>query len=271
MQIVDFEYDGILLSSFNLIVCDFSGGGGFNTVSLGNKITMNKIKAANSNKNKSIGYKYDSVYSTTFQVGKFGCYSEDNVISEMELNDIMRWLNRKMYAKFKVVYEDGSFSEVFYNGIFNVEAIKYGDEVIGLQLSFETDSPCAYMDEVTFEQVVNINSPLILDDVSNETGYIYPNVKIEFLETGDLVINNEFDTNPVVIKNGTKGEVVSINGDTKVVSTSFPTHSTLPNDFNYNYLRVVNSYENVRNIFTTDLSCKLTITYSPIIKAGIVL
>lgn len=268
MQVVDFEYDGVLLSSFNLVVCNFSGSGGFSTTSIGNKISLNKIKAANSNKNRSIGYKYDEVFSTSFEVGKFGCGAVNNVISEDELNEIMRWLNRKIYSKFKVVYDDGSFSNVYYKGIFNAEIIKYGDEVVGLSLTFESDSPYAYMEEVTFEKEITAEKSLIIEDVSDETGYIYPNVKIEFLEPGNLLIDNEEDSNTIIINNCIQGEIITFNGDTKIIASNIPQHTNLPNDFNYNFLRIVNQYSSRRNVFTSNLRCKLTISYSPIRKVG---
>lgn len=269
MQVIDFEYDGILLSSFNLVVCNFSGGGGIDTVSIGNKLTLNKIKAANSSKHKTTGYKYDEVFSTSFQIGKVGCNTDNNVISDIELNKILRWLNRKNNFKFKVIYDDGSFSNAYYNGIFNVEAIKYGDDIIGLNLKFESDSPYAYMDNITFEQKIDqINSSLIINDVSMETGYIYPDVKIELLEPGNIIINNEYDPNPIIINNCVLGEIIILNGDSKIISSNIPQHTTLANDFNYNFLRIVNQYNNVKNVFTSNLNCKITITYSPILKVG---
>lgn len=268
MQVVNFEYNNELLSDYNLIVCDFDGSSSFDTIDVGNKIVINKVKAPKSNKYKSIGYKYDGVFTTNFQVVKICCNTGNNIVSEEELAKIMRWLNRKIYAKLKIIYNDGSYSNVYYNGIFNVELIKFGDDVVGLNLAFESDSPFAYMEEISYTDELSSVKKLTIHDISDETGYIYANTKIECLESGNYFIDNDFDYNRIVINNCSVGEIITLDGENKIISTNLPSHSSLPNDFNYNFLRIVNSYDNVDNVYSSNLRCKITIKYSPIRKVG---
>ncbi|WP_346961240.1 phage tail domain-containing protein [Clostridium sp.] len=268
MQVVNFEYNNELLSDYNLIVCNFDGSSGFNTIDIGNKVVINKVKAPKSNKYKSIGYKYEEAFTMDFQVGKIDCDTGNNIISEEEINSIVRWLNRKIYAKLKIIYDDGSYSNIYYNGIFNVELIKLGDDAVGLNLTFESDSPFAYMEEISYTGELSNLKKLTIHDISDETGYIYANTKIECLESGNYFIDNDFDYNRIIINNCSAGEIITLDGENKIISTNLPSHSSLPNDFNYNFLRVVNNYNNVGNIYSSNLKCKITIIYSPIRKVG---
>lgn len=269
MQVVNFEYNEELLSDYNLIICNFDGTNGFETMNIGNNIVINKIKAPNSNKYKSIGYSYEDVFKMEFQVGKLGCNVDNRIISETEINKIARWLNRKTYGKFKAIYDDGSFSNVYYNGVFNIQIIKFGDDIIGLTLTFESNSPFAYMDAITYNcESLSSGQQFIIDDISDETGYLYAFAEIECLESGNLIIDNVNDYNRIIVNNCLQGEIITLNGENKIISSSLPSHSTLPNDFNYKFLRIINEYDNVKNIFTSNIKCRLKITYSPVRKVG---
>ena len=48
MYAIDFEYDGLKLSEFNMIICDFNASNSVDTVSSGADITFNQIKPSKS-------------------------------------------------------------------------------------------------------------------------------------------------------------------------------------------------------------------------------
>ena len=270
MQMIDFEYNGEKLSDRNLMLCSFDGTN--DEVEVANQVSINKVKTPNSNKSMAVGSSYDDDLSRSFSICKNVCGDDDDLtISDTELNRIMRWLNRKRFCKFKPIYDNGSFKNVYFNGTFNISLVKVGDDVVGLNLTLNTDSPFGYIEPLTYNYTFNnANTSFVIDDTSDEIGHIYCTAIIKCLEAGDLKISNSLDTdNTVIIKNCAANEVITLHGEQKIIESS-KTHKALYNDFNYNYLRVNNTYENVRNIFTSNLSCEITLSYSPIRKVGLI-
>ena len=54
MYATNFEYDGLKLSDFGMMICAFDSSGGIETVSSGADITFNTVKAIGSNRFKFI-------------------------------------------------------------------------------------------------------------------------------------------------------------------------------------------------------------------------
>lgn len=272
MQMTDFEYNGERLCDYGLTICNFDGSSQ-DTQDIGNAVTINKIKASNSQEYISTGYTYDDVFSVEFQAIKIGCDFVDTIITDIELNRIMRWLNRKKYCIFRPIYEDDNFMNVYYKGTFNVQTIKVGKDVIGLNFIFTTNAPFGFMDDITYNyEFKSASDKFIVHDVSDEVGYIYANTKIQCLESGNLKISNTLDPdNNVIINNCVEGEVITMQGKQKIIESSLPSHATLPNDFNYRFLRINNTYSDVQNVFTSSIRCKITVSYAPIRKVGLIL
>lgn len=276
MYCTDFEYDGQRLSDYGCAVCHISGDADLNTVSLGSKITFNTINMIRQNKFKLMSTQYDEAYTATFEIAKFDCNDRDNyVFSSEEIAKLTRWLNRRKYYKFKMIYPKGECAQMYYMGTFNIDMIVYGGKVVGLQLTLQTNAPFAYYDPIECEMnFSSANDTVSIFDMSDEVGYIYPNnVIIECLSAGELTIHNSQDGNrKTVISKCEKNEILTLDGENKII-TSSKSHATLYNDFNYNFIRISNKYENnveiTENIFTASLPCKITFAYSPICKAGI--
>ena len=277
MYCIDFEYDGKRLSDYGCIVCHISSKSDLNTVNIGSQITFNTINRVQQNKFKIMSTQYDEAYTATFEIGKFNCNNRDDyTFSPKEVSALMKWLNKKKYCKFKMIYQDGEFSNIYYMGSFNVQMVTYGGDVIGLELTLQTNAPFGYYDPIDYEMRFNsVNEEIIIYDASDEIGYVYPhNVQIECLESGKLTIHNSKDgLRSVVIDNCVKGEILTLDGENKII-TSSKNHTRLYNDFNYNFVKISNNSENGiddnQNIFTVSLPCIITFTYSPICKMGIV-
>jgi len=279
----DFEYDGERLSDYDCIVCHILNDTDASAISIGSNITFNTIKMPTVNKFKLLSTQYDEAYTTTIEICKSNCGDdeEDKYFTQEETSYLMRWLNRKTFKKFKMIYDDDTLASVYYNASFNVSPITYGGNIIGLQLTMQTDAPFAYYDEVEYTmEFTEDNLNHTYHDISDEIGYIYPStMTIETTVAGDLEITNSQEPDRITkIKNCLSGEIITL-VENKTI-TSSEVHSRLYNDFNYIFPRICNEHEdvynygyatdNMENIFTVNIPCRITFTYSPICKMGIV-
>ena len=101
-------------------------------------------------------------------------------------------------------------------------------------------------------------------------------LKFEILENGNLTVCNSLDDSKVVINNCTTGEVITFNADTKTIYSN-KRDSTIQNYFNYNFLKVVNKSDEFnseedysKNVYTANLKCIISFSYSPIAKIGVI-
>lgn len=105
-----------------------------------------------------------------------------------------------------------------------------------------------------------------INDTSHEEGYIYPYTQITMLEDGDLKIYNAIENRETYIANCVSGEVITM--DYPIVKSSKSTHK-IENDFNWNFFRIANTYENSRNDLVIFTPCEIKVKYSPIVKVGL--
>lgn len=109
-----------------------------------------------------------------------------------------------------------------------------------------------------------------LNDTSYEEGYIYPEMEIVIGDIGNekknLTIHNSIENRESYINNCVSNEVITM--DYPVITSSLQSHN-IQNDFNWNFFRVANTYENSRNDLTISLPCSIKIKYSPIVKVGL--
>lgn len=280
MYYTDFEYDNQRLSDFGCIVCQILEDGSTKTVNVGSQITFNTIHNPNTNKFSRVSAQYDEAFTSTFEVCKNPCGNDNDVFTPEEVSYLTRWLNRKTYKKFKMVYEDGELSNVYYNASMNVEPITLAGRIIGLQLVLITDAPFAYYDEVEYTmEFTKDNLSHSYYDISDEIGYIYPSsMIIEILQDGDFEISNSQDiTEKTIITDCKAGEIIAII-ENKVITSSI--RESLYNNFNFIYPKIGNDFkymvnygyysDDTENIFTVNIPCNITFKYSPICKMGIV-
>lgn len=276
MRCIDFEYDGQLLSDHDCMICGIGKPPGVETVDFGNHVSLNTVRSIGTNKFYISSTGYDEPYTVSFQVAKLSPGMELAApMDEYELSDMMRWLNRKNYCKFKPVYKDGECFDVYYMGTFDVQPVELCGRIIGLDLTLKTNAPFGYYEPVRVHMSLrNPEDRYTLVDSSDETGFTYPaTVTIECLADGDLVLKNTKDARHTEIKNCRAGEMLTLDGEEKLVTSSM-SHGRLYNDFNYNFVRIYNGRENGRddmdNVFSSTLPCHVTLVYSPICKRGII-
>lgn len=265
MNAIDFEYDGILASEWNLIICQISGDSGITTSTAGSELNFNQVSTKRGSLWFTTETTYDSVLSTIFQVCKYDCSSGMPVSLDIdEQREIVRWLNRKEPHKLRIISRDSSYDSVYFEGSFNLSKIESIEGIIGYELTFTSNRPFAIGELVKRKLTLTANKIFSFTDVSDETGYIYPNLSIKLLSAGDFTLNNSAEDRTTSVTGCSAGEVLTFDPYLNY-SSSLPEHK-LQNCFNFIFFRIANSYGNRVNKITASLNCEISIEYSPIIK-----
>lgn len=266
MLALDFEYDGKHLSDMGYVICRFDNSGGTDIVSNGSEITFNTISTLGGRKQEFVSTRYDNCLETTFQICKDHCiYQDDYVITIEELRELTRWLNRKEYHKFKLL--DDSYYNLFFEGSFNISRVEVAGQLVGLELNFKTNRPYALLDERTISRTVDEpNTVIAIGSESDEEGAMYLKAVITVKADGDLSLFNVEDNKSTVIRNCVTDEVITL--DYPIITSSIPSHD-VANDFNYNFLRLLQTYTNKTNKIRVSLPCVLKLSYNPVVKVGI--
>lgn len=269
MYAIDFEYDGQYLSDYGFIVCHFDFSGGANIESAGSKITFEKVSRLCGKRFSLTSARYDECITATFDICKNPDTheKEELEISNEEYRDLIRWLNRKEFLKFQALSDkEEDIEPCYYNVSFNIEKIKVAETLFGLRLTLESDSPFGYGDRIiTKYNIQNVSTEYYLVDRSDEIGYIYPDMKIVCNQAGDLTINNDYDNCAMTIKNCSVGETITIHGSEQIILSSNSSHD-ICNDFNWEFFKIGNTFDNRTNRITASKRCNIEISYYPIIK-----
>ena len=283
---IDFEYDGLKLSDMGYMLCKFDSGG-LETVSNGAQITFNTVPIQNGAKYVLANTQYDTCLEATFQICKNACGSENDMeLTVKEVRELSSWLSRNKYLKFKLL--DDEYMNLYFESSFNVSLIKFGGSIIGLELHMTTNRPFALMEPRTIMlSTTEMDETKVIYDISDKEGYIYPYMEITMKKaSGDgengsrpfTITNNaeKISANGAgritQIKNCEKGEVITL--DYPTISSTHRQHENilengLPNDFNWVFFRISNTYRNPENEIVISHPCDIKIVYSPIAMIGI--
>lgn len=264
MKAYDFEFDSRKLSEYGFIICNF-GDQGLNTVSNGSNISFNTISTLSGHKHELISTAYEDCLEATIQICKNSCVDDVTEISSTELRELTKWLSRKKFLKFKILNEE--YIDLYYEASFNISRIEVNGRLYGLELEIITNRPFALKEPRTIViKNVEEDGKHSLHDTSYEEGYIYPYTEIVIDEDGDLNIYNAIENRNTFISNCTAGEIITL--DYPVIQSSVSSHN-IPNDFNWNFFRIANTFNNNRNDLTISIPCTITLKYSPIVKIGL--
>ena len=262
----DFEYDGMRLSDFGFMVCEFSGGG---TKTEGDipSINFTTTPMLNGNKWLNASAKYDSCLTATFNICKIPYpdgYSDTKYITTDEEATLSRWLCRKTMHKFKLLME--GYEQVYFEGSFSIERVTLGGRIIGFSLILTTNRPFALYEPCVKElNFHNSGETITFHDISDELGHIYVRAEITCGDNGRLTIHNSMENRDTAIDNCTIGEVITL--DYPSICSSIPSHR-IQDDFNFRFLRIANSWGNRDNHLTASMPCTVKLSYSPVKKVG---
>ena len=262
----DFEYDGMRLSDFGFMVCEFSGGG---TKSEGNVpgISFSLAPMGSGRKWVNSGSRYDKCLTASFDICKMPFpdrYGGTDYATEDEEAELSRWLCRSTMRKFKIL-ADG-YEQVYFEGSFTMERVMLGGNIIGFSLSLTTNRPFGLYE--TFVKTLdfrNAGDSVILHDISDEPGYIYTKMEITCNGDGTLTIHNGMENRDTSIDNCTSGEAIT--SDYPTIRSSLPSHR-VQDDFNFCFFRIANSWGTRDNKITASIPCTITLSYSPVRKVG---
>lgn len=272
---IDFEYANKRLSDFGCILCSFDGGSN-EDVDIGCDITFNTVKNNYSSVHSKTSTSYDNMYTTSFDIMKNPCENNNDMFfTEYEARAITKWLNRREYHKFKLYNPDFNVMDFYYYGSFNVKQKMMSGKIIGFSLTFTANAPYAFSEKIVIKHMIlNTSDSFSLYGESDEYGVIYPKIEIKCLEdfSGEenkLCLTNETTGTKIELKNCNIGETITIDGEYKIIFTDKKEHTTLPNDFNYEFLDILVDEYNNENVYSATLPCEITISYSPIRKIGV--
>ncbi len=272
MNAIDFEYDSHFLSDYGFIICDFDHSSDVSIASAGSVVSFNKVPMNHGKTFSLVGTDYEECITATFDICKNPCGLEDDemVITNDEYRDLMRWLNRREFARFRIIADNNDDDDIdtcYFDASFNVEKIKHPDNwLIGLRLTLETNRPYGYGEQRT--EVLEFASASVTKrvyDYSDDVGYIYPDMEITAGEGGTLEITNSLMNCTMVIYGCTAGEKITIHGNEQIITTSLSAHD-ICSDFNYNFMKFGNTFSDNCNVFSVTKACTIKLTYSPIIK-----
>lgn len=264
MVIYDFEFDGIRLSEKGFILCNF-GSKGLETISNGSQTTFNTVSTLGGSKHNLTNVTYDTCLESVFQICKNSCSDKNMEISSVEFRQLTKWLSRKSFLKFKLLSEE--YIDLYYEIKFDISRIEINGKLYGLELTARTNRPFALQEPKTI--VINnkhVNGNHIINDTSHEEGYIYPYTEIIVVENGDIDIYNALEDRHTIIKSCISGEVITM--DYPIITSSISSHK-IQNDFNWNFFRIANTFDNSRNDIKVSIPCSIKIKYSPIVKVGL--
>ena len=166
MKALDFEYDGYLLSDFGFMICSF-GDKGLETISNGSKISFNTTPIFNGSKSLLTQVSYDENIECNFAICKNPCVTASGdvePITATEESQIMRWLNRKRFLKFRVL-QDG-YEDIYFNGSFNIDKYELDGNVYGFELTFTSDRPYAIYDSIMYNFTISTeNGNYVINDI----------------------------------------------------------------------------------------------------------
>lgn len=269
MYATDFEYADKCLSDFGCVTCYIDSKPGVSEVDIGCDITFQTIKSSHS----SIRYKtsslYENVYTTTFQIMKNPSdkNSEELYMTYEEVRELTKWLNRREYKKFKV-------SDIHYYGSFNIKEKTVNDRIVALVLTFTGNAPYGFGDPIKNEFDFAEGSSFCIYGDGDEFGIVYPTVtiipKIDCIDQA-YELKNETTGTKVVLNNLKRDEIIRLDGEHKIITSSDSEHvaTTLYNDFNYEWLDILISDNSQDNVYTFNMPCYISIEYKPIRKVGV--
>ena len=267
MYACDFEYDGLKLSDFGFIVCEFDGSNGTEIANAGSEITFITTPIHSGKRYVRSGTKYDKCLSTTFQICKDpDTHNEDELaLTDDEFRALSRWLNRREYLWFHS-FDGEVTTRPYFRASFNLKRIEIGKVTYGVELDMVTDAPFGYGEEETVSLSFSAGAlSKTFDDLSDDIGEIYPKTTIQCSSSGDLVLTNDITGCSFEVDDCVSGETISLSGDTMIITSSLQTHD-IANSFNYDFFRFGNTYDQTTNTVTASIPCTVTMKYRPIIK-----
>ena len=258
-----FIFDNITSDELGLMVCEFNGNTPSETS--GGNIEFTLTSAPVQNRwYKSGNTNYSEAIKFAFQVIK----QNQEPIDSYEYSTYARLLQRKDdYKEFTITKLD--YDTIHFYVQLNISPIQVGGDIMGLNITGTTDSPYAYGQMITKKiSTENGIGMLKFADMSDEIGYIYPDIEIDISSACNLKITNETSGEIFKLNNCVNNEIINIDSTILEMTSTALSHK-LYEDSNYKFPRIVNDINKRTNVFKVDGNCTVTMKYRPIRKVVI--
>lgn len=264
-MIESFVYDGVDLkeSGFSIVSFDGITNGGITTDS---QRSFNQTSLFAGKYHPFLTTTYDTPLIMKFQIMALPCPNGSFRTDNFEITlERMRWLKTWLSQSkpCRLTIPNSEYEGIVWEGSFNVEEIVMGSKRIGAELTFTSNRPFGFT-EVNGYASVSANGTISLNNTSDEYGYIYPDLSVTLLGSGDLEITNSFDSRETVVENCVSGEVITFD-HLLIISSSVSSHD-VSSDFNYVFQRLNRDNESGTNILTFNLPCQVTYSFRLIRK-----
>ncbi len=269
MRATDFIYDGVRLSDYGFMIADIDDSSGLGTVTTDSQRSFSNFSMFNGIWQPLSISTYKDTLRIELSIIKNPCNidsQEDAVISLDEIREIKRWLNRPTFHQIRLLDEYGEYDGIYWNGSANVQEIHHLGACVGFRATFYTDRPFALSDPYEYTGTVGANGVVKIVDLSDEEGYLYPEITLKPLSAGTLDIVNSIDNRHCIIKDCVANEVITITPELQISTTN---SRNIGKSFNWKFLRISNNYYNKINEFTFSLPCDYSFKYNPVVKAVI--
>ena len=151
MKAHDFEFNNKRLSEFGMVLCNFGGSKGLDTVTDGAQISFTTIPVMGGSKHNLVSTNYEDCLESTVQICKYSCDGGIQEITAVEHRNLTAWLCRKKFLKLKFL--DASNIDLYHEAIINVSKIELDGKLIGLELEIKTNRPFALKEPRTINIV----------------------------------------------------------------------------------------------------------------------
>ena len=206
-------------------------------------------------------YGVDQTPSLTFVLST---YAMNGTISADEYSLIAKWLfGRQAYAKLIICQND--MIPIFFNALMTTpQIIRVGNQITGFTTNVLCDSPWGWKQPKTYEYDYSstnyiASDTIYLNNESANTFYTYPTSLIITANIfgGSLTLTNVTDNNRLFGISLSPNEVVTINCDTQVVTSSIETYP-INNITDKNFLRLLPGLNTI-NILGNISSLSMTV------------
>ena len=147
MKAIDFEFNNRRLSEFGMVLCQFGGSKGLETVTDGVPISFTTVPTMHGFKHNLTSSQYEECLETTWQVCKHVCNGGIQEITSTEHRNITAWLCRPRFLKLKLFDEDNI--DLYHEAKISVSRIEIDGKLYGLELNIQTNRPFALKEPKT--------------------------------------------------------------------------------------------------------------------------
>lgn len=141
MKAYNFEYAGKTLEEFGMILCQFGGSKGLETITDGVAISFTTVPTMSGLKHNLTSSQYGDCLETTWQICKHSCNEGIQEITESEHRNLTAWLCRKKFLKLKIL--DANNIDLYHEAKIDVSRVEIDGKLYGFELAVKTNRPFA--------------------------------------------------------------------------------------------------------------------------------